>query len=347
MDGVMTMRNLIRCGVLGAVIAVGGCTSQTGPDTNTGVFKTPEQAADARRQKLLLDWQEMALRIANADRPDVRTIKPPAGFALMMSADGVEQTVDLSPLTEQLTSAVGREREPLRAYLAQKWPAFDRARLKAIGFERARPMLRPVLANMKQLGAMTLVDTRQPPITNRVVTDLNWVPVVRWPGTESAQTAVDAELARAWGVSADQVGATALANLKAEFEREKGMTFETVDLPALGRYGTLRGGADAAAYLLLPEWLASVRREWKTTDDLVVSLPSRSTASFLERKNERLLSQLAPEWNKRLAQSPDAMLSTMLLVGDGGMSLFQIQPANAAATKPATAPTTKRVYIVH
>ena len=135
----MIMRNLITGSLLALTLAVVvGCTSETGPDANTGVFKTPEQAADARRAKLLVDWQEMALRIANADRPDVRTIKAPAGFALQMSADGVEQTVDLSPLADRLTSAVGREREPLRAYLAEKLPAFDRARLKAIGFARAK-----------------------------------------------------------------------------------------------------------------------------------------------------------------------------------------------------------------
>src|SRR5689334_6841781 len=75
-DGVMIMRNLILFGVLCST----GCSSQTGPDANTGVFKTPEQAGEARRQKLMLDWQEMALRIANADRPDIRTIKAP-GFA--------------------------------------------------------------------------------------------------------------------------------------------------------------------------------------------------------------------------------------------------------------------------
>jgi hypothetical protein len=336
------MRNLILFGMICSL----GCSSQTGPDANTGVFKTPEQAGEARRQKLMLDWQEMALRIANADRPDIRTTKA-TGFALKMTANGVEQTVDLSPLTEKLTSAVGREREPIRQYLAEKLPAMDRARLKALGFARAKSMLHPLLANMKQLGTMTLVDTQQPPITNRVVVNLNWVPVVRWPGTESAQTPVDAELAAAWGVLADEVSAAALANLRAEFAKEKGATFETVDLPAMGRYGTLRGGADVA-YLLLPEWLASVRSDWKTTDDLVVSLPSRSTASFMERKNERLMNQLMPEWTRRLAQSPDTMLPTMLLIGDGGVTLLQYQPAAAVTSKPTTGPATKpRVYIVN
>ena len=320
-----------------------GCSSETAPDSNTGVFQTPEKAAGARRQKLELDWQELALKIANAERPDIKTIKAP-GFAIKMSADGVERTIDLAPLTERLTSAFGREREPIREYLAEQVPPLDRARLKALGFERAKRMLHVQLANTKQTAAMTLPDTKQAPITNRVVIDLNWAPVVRWPGTASAQTPVDAELVAAWGVSADQVSEAALANLRAALANEGNTTFETVDLPGMGRYGSLRGGADAA-YLILPEWLAGVRKAWGTTDDLVISLPSRTTANFLERKNEKLFNRLLPDWTRRYAAVNEPMISTLILAGDGGLTLLEYK---APSTKPATAPATKpRVYIVN
>jgi hypothetical protein len=78
---------------------------------------------------------------------------------------------------------------------------------------------------------------------------------------------------------------------------------------------------------------------------LVISLPTRNSANFLERKNERLLNQLMPDWTRRATASPDAMLATMLLASDGGLTLLQYQAASSAAT---TKPTTKpRVYIVH
>ncbi len=337
------MRTLIAGGLIGVACVFGGaCTSQVGPDANTGVFKTPEQAAESRRQRLLVDWQEMALKIANAERPDVRTIKTD-GFAIRMSADGVERTVDLSPLTEKLSANVGREREPIRAYLAEQMPPLDRARLAAIGFERAKPMLHPRLANNKQTTAMAAPDTKAPPIANKVVIDLNWVPVVRWGGS-GAQTPVDAEMAKAWGVDERQVSDVALANLRTALAKEAASTIETVDLPGLGRYGMLRGGIDPT-YVVLPEWLAAVRKEWKTADDLIVFLPSRSSVNFLERKNERLLNQLMPEWSKRVGQPGEGLLNLPVVLGDGGMTLLEHK---APATKPTTAPATKpRVYIVN
>jgi len=138
-------------------LTAGGCSKQVGPDSNTEVFQTAEQAAAARKEKLLVDWQEMAAKIANGERPDIRTSKA-AGFALHLSADGVEQNVDLTPLSEKLMSALGKERDPLRAYLLEKFPAFDRARLVKLGFERVRPMLYPYLVNMKQTTSLAGLD---------------------------------------------------------------------------------------------------------------------------------------------------------------------------------------------
>jgi hypothetical protein len=325
------------------LLLLAGCTSQTGPDSNTGVFKTPEAAVSARKEKLLLDWQEMAARIANAERPDIKTIKARQGFALVLSADGVEQTIDLSPLSEKLASAAGKEREPIRAYLGMKVPEFDRARLKALGFARARPMLFVYLANSKQTVELTAPDTTKVPISNRVTIDLNWVPVVRWAGSP-AQTPIDPEMAGAWKVSEEQVNAGAMENLRKYFGQVKQPPFDNIDLPGLGHYGTLSSGVDPAV-LLLPEFLAAVRKEWKTQSDLVVSFPSRITVNFLERNNEKLLNRMIPEWSSFYAKVSEPMVGLPLLLGDKGLSVLNYTPPS---TRPATAPATKpRVYIVH
>lgn len=336
------MRKLnLRLLAIVAVVVLVGCGGQTGPDANTGVFKTPEQATAARKAKLLDDWQQMAERIANAERPDIKTSKG-EGFSLHLLANGEEQEIDLTPLTEKLTSATGREREPIRAYLAEKVPSFDRARLARMGFERVKPMLHPELFNMRQTAALAAPDTGKTPIANQVVIDLNWVPMVRWAGSD-ARTAVDAEMAAAWKVSVDQVNAAAMENLKREFAGRTQSPIETTDLPGLGHYGSLRGGVDPSV-ILLSDFVAAARKEWKTTDDLVLFLPSRNSINILERKNERLLDRMIPEWKSVYAKVPDPMVGSMILANEKGLSLFSYAPAGE---KPATAPATKpKPYIV-
>jgi len=325
-----------------------GCSGQTGPDSNTAVFKTPEQASAVRKQKLLVDWQEMASKIANAERPDVKTMKGP-GFSLDLSADGLSKNVNLTPLSEKLNSAQGKEREPIRAYLAEQFPAFDRDRLKKLGFERVRPMLYPSLVNLKQTNA--LAGAGHAPITNAVVLDLNWIPVARWGAAptgagSAATTPIDAEIATAWGVTAKQVNDAAMSNLRDAFTHLGQSSFDTIDLPGLGHYGSLRSEIDPTI-VLLPEFLTSVRQAWKTGGDLVISFPSRTTLNFLERKNERLLNRMIPEWQKMYPKAAEPMIGTLLLDGDAGLSLLNYSPP-PTATKPATVPVTKPkgAYIV-
>jgi hypothetical protein len=342
----MSMRrftNIVTGALVLAGLAVGGCSTETGPDSHTDVFKTAGEATEARRAKLRQEWLELATRIANAERPDVKTRRVDP-FSLVLSADGVEQTVDLSPLTEKLVNANGREREPILAYLAERWPEFDRARLKAIGFERARPMLTPYLANAKQTQEMREKAGGREPVTNAVVIDLNWVPVVRWPGT-SAQTPVEQEVATAWNAPAKRVSEAALENLRKAFVAGDRSVVETTDLPGQGRYGSLRTGVDAAV-VLLPEFLAAVRKEWKTTDDIVAFIPSRNSVNLLERKNERLLNMMIPQWQSRFAKLTDPLIGQSILIGDSGLSLLSYAPPTAA-TKPAATKPTTRVYIVH
>jgi len=53
----------------GAVLA--GCGSQAGPDVNTQVFETAEQARANREAKFIAGWNQTALAILQSDRPDV------------------------------------------------------------------------------------------------------------------------------------------------------------------------------------------------------------------------------------------------------------------------------------
>jgi hypothetical protein len=136
-----------------------------------------------------------------------------------------------------------------------------------------------------------------------------------------------------------------MENLRKAFAARTEVPFDTVELPGLGRYGTLRSGVDPAV-MLLGEFVAAVRAEWKTADDLVISFPSPLTISFLEQKNEKLLKTMLPEWSKLYAKVSDPMISTMILATDKGLSLYSYA-ATQAASQPATRPATTRVYIVH
>jgi hypothetical protein len=196
---------------------------------------------------------------------------------------------------------------------------------------------------MKQTEGMSTPDAPLIPITNPVVQDLNWVPVVRWARAEGAWTPVDPSTAVGWKVSEADVNAAAMANLRGAFAKEGQAVFETIDLPGLGRYGRFRPDADAT-YVLLPEFLAAVRKAWGTDSDLVVSMPSPVTVNFVERKNERLLNQMIPEWQKLYGRVTNPLLREMVVLGDGGVSLLNYKPPS---TKPATKPaTTKKVHIV-
>jgi hypothetical protein len=309
------------------------CTSQTGPDANVEVFKTPEEAGAYRRQKLVSEWQELAARIANAERPDIRTGKVDT-FALSSSADGVERRIDLTPLAESLSGNPGKERETIWGFVSKELQALDRDRLIRIGFERARPMIWPQLANGKHLSELGIPGRREGPVAAQVVINLYNVPVVRWPDGEG-RTAIDSGVVSEWKVSEDQVIAAGLENLKRAFERNSDV-FDTVDLPGMGRYGSLRSGADAAV-VLLPEFLAKVRKTWGTADDVVLFLPSRMSVMFVEAKNTRLLDRMIPQWESLYTKVTDPLIPTLVVASDAGLKLSTYRPT----TRPATAPGVK------
>jgi hypothetical protein len=320
------MKTIVTRWWLAGVVLVVGCSSQVGSDSHTEVFQTAREAAEARKKKLLVEWQELASKIANGERADVKTRKG-EGFTLVMSADGVERPVDLSPLTERLSSANGKEGAILREYLAGQWPEFDRERLRAMGFEKVKGRLRPYLMNGKEAGAIPKA------LVNPVVIDLNWAPMVRWEESGKG-SAVDREVVSAWGVSEREVNEAALANLRGEVGK-LGALFQTTDLPGLGRYGSLRPGVEASV-VLLPEFLSAVRKEWKSADDVVVFMPSRTSISFTERGNRKLLDWMIPEWGKMYAKVEEPLITQRVLVGEGGVVLFSYAPATGPATKAGT-----------
>jgi hypothetical protein len=333
----MTMRNPSLFILL--PIALASCSPQTGPDANVEVFRTPEQANEYRRQKLHNDWQDLATRIANAERPDIRTIKTD-GFALLASADGVQRRIDLAPMAEQLAAAQGKEREPIRAFLAKELPALDRDRLLALGFERAKPRLAIQLANSKQLAEMGVPGRREAPIAEQVVINLFAVPVARWSMSD-ATTAIDPDVAGQWKVTEDQVLAAAKENVKRAFTQSPDL-FDTTDLPGMGRYGSLRTSADPAV-VLLPEFLAHVRKQWNTTDDLTLFMPARTSVTFVESKNSRLLDRMIPQWTTLYTKATDPLIATPVVASDKGLTLSTYRPTTQptpAAPKQTPRPNT-------
>jgi hypothetical protein len=319
--------------VVMTALCLPSCTSQTGPDSNVEVFKTPEEAGAYRRQKLVAEWQELAARIANAERPDIRTGKADQ-FALMSSADGVQRRIDLSPLAESLSGNTGKERDILWQFLSKELAALDRDRLIQMGFERARPMIWPHLANSKQLSEMGITGRREAPVATQVVVNLYNVPVVRWPDTE-ARAAIDSGVVSEWKVPEDQVIAAGLENLKRSFEKSSDV-YDTVDLPGMGRYGSFRSGSDAAV-VLLPQFLAHVRKNWNTSDDLAMFMPSRVSVMFVESKNTRLLDRMIPQWEILYTKVTDPLIPTLVVASDSGLKLSTYKPT----TRPATAPEIK------
>jgi hypothetical protein len=190
--------------------------------------------------------------------------------------------------------------------------------------------LRPYLANGKEAGAW------RGAVVNPVVIDLNWVVVVRW-GEGTKGSPVEREVVSAWGVSEQEVNEVALANLRREVGRTESL-FQTTELPGLGRYGSLRVGVEASV-VLLPEFLSAVRREWKTKDDVVVFMPSRTSVSFTELGNRKLLDWMIPEWGKMYAKVEEPLITQRVLVGEGGVVLYSYVPVSA--TKPAPGAGTK------
>lgn len=325
--------------ILWAGLILGGCETPP-PDANPQVFQTISQTAELRHSQQLREWKQAAITVTKEERPDV-SVSEGTGFAITVEADGASQVIDLSPLLPVLSAQSGRTDEIVRRHLAQQLPRFDQQRLAHRSLESVRGRLRPMLVSadqLSQLAAMLGGTTR--PHAPLVAAGLNWVAAVRWQEA-GPLTPVGPEALAAWGVSAEQVGQMALANLHSGMHDK---VFETVSFSTGGRVGNLKAGTEPA-FILLPEFLAAVRQAWKSEEDLVVLLASPGDVRFLESSNTRLLDMLYPQWQRALETTAQPLCRRPLLLSNQGVSEFAYNPPvqirQLAATRPTTQPATR------
>jgi hypothetical protein len=317
-----------------------GCSSG-GVDSHTEVFKTPEQASKERYEILLKQHKELAVSVLKFARPDVEA-KVAEGPNIAIAADGVSRTVDLTPIEDQLVRQPDQERNLLRHYLTEQLRPFDVERLKTIGFAKARKWCSYELVNGRDLDAMQKQAGDAKLVSAVVVTNLHRVAVIR-RGEPVPTMPVTAATLEAWHVTPEQVDEAATANLKRALGTKE--LFSELAYGGMGRSGTIKQGVPAAV-ILLPEFLQAVQKAWDTNDDLVLFAPGPGAVTFVERRNDRLLTILVPQWRKILADSNNPLSSQLLIRDREKLALFVYQPPGA--TKPATAPATKAApYIVH
>src|SRR5215212_2733299 len=84
------------------ILLVCGC-SETTPDTNTEVFKTPDEVMATRRAQQQESWKKTAIEVLKDERPDV-SARPEQGVAIVIASDGARQRVDLAELAPILTA---------------------------------------------------------------------------------------------------------------------------------------------------------------------------------------------------------------------------------------------------
>jgi hypothetical protein len=177
----------------------------------------------------------------------------------------------------------------------------------------------------------------------QVVANLYRVTVIRRPPPASTQVPVTAALADAWQAAPGEIDAAAMQNLRDGLATASDFV-ETTTFGPSGRSGALKGNVDPAV-ILLPEFLAAIQREWKTSDNLVLFLPATSSITFVEQHNVRLLDLLVPQWKRNLSSTPDALYGQLLLRDAERLSPFGHEPATKPATRPAA--TKPAPYIVH
>src|SRR5688572_7924653 len=93
-----------------------GCTDNPTPDVGTEVFQTLPEAAADRKRMAAERWKTQAIGIITADRPDVSAEGLPEQFALKVSANGVDHTIDLEPAFKDLSGQMGRSQSILTRF---------------------------------------------------------------------------------------------------------------------------------------------------------------------------------------------------------------------------------------
>jgi hypothetical protein len=346
--------NLAYATVVLATFCLGAGCASTGEDSNIAVFQTAQAVAERRQEEQLKRWQEMALAIAREERPGVGVQAAPDGaFGLVMTADGVRQEIDLEPLKAVLAAQSGRAGMSIREHLRRILPEFDQKRLAQMSFEQVRGKLRPMLINGAQLLEIQTSDRSQEiyPATT-IAGGLHWLPGVRW--SPEAISPVGPGALRAWNVDAAEVSRAALENAAREINAEM---FDTSELGSLGRIGQLKGGVEPGV-VLTPGFLATVRKVWGTTDEIVVLAASPTDIRFLQEDRRDLLDKLWPQWEMATRMNRQPLALRPFLLTDGGATAMAYNPpedvyrsgagarpvggSGRGATQPATPPWVRR-----
>jgi hypothetical protein len=315
---------------------IAGCVDK-GVDSHTDVFKTADQIADARREKLLETHKELAVSVLKFSRPDL-TVKPGAAGTIDVSADGLTQPIDLIPIELQMASQSNRERTVLRKYLDEQLRPFDQRRVRELGFEKLKPSLRYQLANGHDLKAMQTAAGTSKILSTQVVSDLSRAIVVQRPG---GPIAVTNEIVTAWHTTPAAVDGATVDAMRKMFRDAGDKAFETTSYSSVGQTGTLR--VDAAV-IVLPEFLDAVHKAWHTTDDLILAVPSPRGAQFMESHNTRLAELVVPQWRRLLVSTTNSLYPMLLLDSKNGLQPYvaEVTTKPAPATKPK-----EKTYIVH
>ncbi len=326
-------------------LAAGGCTPRQGPDSNpTDVarpFRTAGEVSEVRRKELLASLRSTAVSVVGFYRPDIHAMASEP-LSITLEADGCKKTIDLSGLEPQLIQKDARTREIIRGYIEPQLPAFDQERLKGMGFERAAKLITPWLCNSGELEALTR------PLKPAggfqaipIIAALCWTPVVQFPGTEQSIVPIGDEVRTAWKISFEKTVETALANIRPALTPD---AIETINIGMNDKIGRLRTGINPAV-IVLPEFLPTARKAWKSDDNLVVVLMARTSITLMEAGHKKFLDSVLPRTLAATEKMPDALCRAPLLLDDNGFSAFKYEPTTKPATKPAA--TRPKPYVVH
>jgi hypothetical protein len=313
------------------LVASWGCDS-SGNDSNPQVFRNADQVAAGRRARQLREWQETAVVVVQQERPGVKATAT-GQLSVAVEADGVREAYDLSPVQDQLQARSGQAASIIAEYLRPRLSQFDQARLARQPFDQVKPKLRPMLLSADQLAELK-TDVSPDPFaaTNTVVVGVYWVPAVRT--TPEILAPVSPRPAVVWKVTPQELSAASMENVAAEVKEG---IFETTSFGSLGRVGNLKAGVEPGV-VLTPKFLAEVRKEWKTDDELALLLGSASDIRFVESKQKRLLDSLYPQWQFALASNSKPLARKPLLLGERGPAEMDYIPPltySSASSRPA------------
>ncbi|HEV8607698.1 MAG TPA: hypothetical protein VGQ99_20350, partial [Tepidisphaeraceae bacterium] len=287
-----------------------GC-AETTPDTNTQVFQTVDEVAAARRAQQQKDWKAAAIDVLHEERPDI-SATPDTSLAIILTADGIRDRLDLSELAPTLTAQPDQIHAILREQLLRQLIPFDQERLARASFQDLRKRIRPMLFNGADVQELSTQLGSQLP-TRTIFADLYWLPVIRWDAPRPA-TPIGPKPLASWKIPNDEINQLALANLATDPVEG---TFDVTAFGALGRILTLKPTTDPAI-LLSPNFLPTARRALQTTDNLALLLATPNDVRFVESQNKKLLDSLYPGWKHIITNNRKALARQPLLLSESG-----------------------------